>query len=413
MPGNKTRAFAVLWGGQLLSLAGSSAASFALGLTVYAETGSTAALALITAVSTLGSIYLAPVCGAVADHMSRRTAALVGNLGAGAVALLLAWVAALGAGRHLPVVLCLVLAGSLLAAMLSVTLAASVRELRGEADLTRVNGITSFLEGIPTFSGPLLGALVHSQFTPSLVFLLDGLTFFACAAAVAAVRWQGRPRATGRPLRPFAGAAGGVRRILADPGFRQLQLTFAGVNFLNGLSVASATAFVVAASSAGAASWNLAAVGVAAAAGLLLGSTVVVVLARRVPRQGLIGGAVMGAGLLGRIGLAATTAPVVWFAASAARSACAQVANAPLTAIWQERVPSDIQATVFGARRLLGQGPYPLAVLLGGVLADAVGSAGLMVFTGVGELLLGAFLLASSRVRELSRSARGPELVGG
>jgi DHA3 family macrolide efflux protein-like MFS transporter len=47
------------------------------------------------------------------------------------------------------------------------------------------------------------------------------------------------------------------------------------------------------------------------------------------------------------------------------------VQGAPLTAVWQERTPPERQGAILGAKKLLGQGLYPPAVLLGGALTAA------------------------------------------
>lgn len=423
--GAGNRAFALLWGGQLVSLLGSTAASFALGLIAYSETGSVSALALITGVSTFGAVYLAPLCGALADHFERRTTALFCNLALGAVAAALAWIVQAGAGEWMPLVLALVFVSALLNTGLSVTLAASVRELRSEADLTRINGITSLLENGPTVAGPLLGAAIYALLAPGLIFLLDSATFLLCALAVVFVRWPPRPDTGPRRLRPFAGAASGLAYIWRQRDLLAVQLFFSGINLFNGLAIAATTAFVVAASREGMDAWNLAAVNVSGAVGVLLGSALVFVLATRVSRRWLVAGAVIAAPLFGRLMLVVTAVPVVWALAYGLRNAAVQTNNAPLTAIWQERVPQEIQATVFGARRLLGHGFYPLAVVTGGLLGDhllsgsavvsgALGAVGLdhagvdpgivalILIGGLGELALALAVTASGALRRVA-----------
>lgn len=51
----------------MVSLTGSGAATFALGMAVFAATGQAAALALVLAAKFVTGIYLAPLAGAVAE----------------------------------------------------------------------------------------------------------------------------------------------------------------------------------------------------------------------------------------------------------------------------------------------------------------------------------------------------------
>ncbi|MGI5222063.1 MFS transporter [Nocardia sp. CA-290969] len=384
------RIFAAIWGGQLLSLAGSSAASFALALAVYSATNSALALASITVTAALGTIYLAPVAGAVSDRYPRRQVLLLANLAAAGVAGLLAVVAGWGSSSpaRMAVIVGLVFVSGILNALLWVTMAATVRLLRPEADLTRVNGVTALVESLPTLTGPLLGAAVYTLSSPATVFLADGATFLVQAAILSAVRWRDEPTVGRRTLRPFAGAEAGLALILRDPALRYLQLSFAGINFCNGLGVAVAAAFVLSASTPAQASWNLALYNTGGAIGLVLGALAVVTIGSRCDRRRLICAAILAAALSGRLGLASATIPLLWLLCALLRNTAVQLMNAPLTAIWQERIPQQAQASVFGARRLLGQGPYPIAVLLGGLLTDHVFTTGAGLGTGAEIVLL-------------------------
>ncbi|NJQ05430.1 MFS transporter [Streptomyces lonarensis] len=433
-PPSSSRAFGVLWGGQLVSLLGSSAAAFCLALTVYTETGDASALALIVGASTLGSIYLAPVAGAVSDHFTRRQVVCVGNVTLSLLSLLLAWqvwrFTDEGDAEYWTILLLVFLAGVVKAA-LSTTLAATVRQLRAERDLSRVNGFTSLIETIPTVSGPVIGAALHTVVTPAAVFAFEAVTFAAAGAMAAAVRWPsvGRESGRNRRLRPFAGALRGFRFILGHSGFRRLQAAYAGVNLFAGLATAVVTVYVVSSSTAGTEERNLAAFTVAGPVGLLLGAIAMLTLGDRGSRFAAVVTAIAAGALLGRLGLALTAVPLLWFLAQLLNQACVQISNAHATAVWQERTPTDIQATVFGARRLLGQGLFPPAVVLGGFLADRGfqdhgrlaeaagtlvprlaedgGGAGLLLACcALGQAALALLLACSARVRRLTARPR-------
>ncbi|NJP65929.1 MFS transporter [Streptomyces spiramenti] len=428
-----SRAFGMLWAGQLLALLGSSAAVFCLALTVYAGTGDATALALVVGVGSLGMIYLAPLAGAVSDHFARRHVVCAGNALLAVLSLLLAWqvwrfTAEDGAG--LRVILLLVFLAGTVKAAVSTTLAACVRELRPERDLSRVNGFTSLIETVPTVSGPLVGAALYSTVTPAAVFALEAVTFAAAAAMAATIRRSSGPGTRERrPLRPFAGTRRGFRFIFAHPGFRALQCVYAGVNFFAGTATAVVTVYIVSSSAAGTEAWNLAVFNVAGPVGLLLGAVVVVLVGGRGSRFAVIVCALAAGALLGRLGLALAVVPPLWFLTHLLTQAGVQISNAQATAIWQERTPPGIQATVFGVRRLLGQGLFPPAVVLGGLLAErwfhdggalaeaasgAVprfaengGGAGLLLAVcAVGQVALALVLATSGRFRRLAERPR-------
>ncbi|MEM5775893.1 MAG: MFS transporter, partial [Anaerolineaceae bacterium] len=79
----------------------------------------------------------------------------------------------------------------------------------------------------------------------------------------------------------------------------------------------------------------------------------------------------------------------------------------PYYALWQERVPPDVQGRVFSTREMLQVSSQPLGYLAGGILADQVfgpallpggalaGSLGLLVGTGPGAGMSAVFLFTS------------------
>ncbi|MFI5714975.1 MFS transporter [Nocardia sp. NPDC051750] len=407
------RIFTAIWGGQLLSLAGSSAASFALALAVYSATKSALALALLTAAATMGTIYLTPLAGAVSDRYPRRRVLLLANLASAGIAGLLAVVAPWESDSpaRLAAIVALVVVLGALNAVLWVTMAATVRLLRPEANLTRVNGMTALIESVPTVVGPILGVVVYTLGSPATVFVADAATFLVQAIVLSSVRWHDEPTVGRRAFRPFAGARAGLVFILRDPEFRYLQLSLAGINFCNGAGVAVAVAFILSASTPAAASWNLALYATGGVIGLALGSLAVVAVGSRWDRRWLICAAILLGALAGRFGPVLAAVPLLWMLCAILRNTTAQLMNAPLTAIWQERIPRESQATVFGARRLFGQGLYPIAVLLGGFLADHVftaeagfgnGDTIVLLLTGAGEIALAIGLLTTPALRKLA-----------
>ncbi|AJW78090.1 MFS transporter [Clavibacter michiganensis] len=401
------RAFLLLWGAQAVSSLGASAASFALTLQVYAETGSALALSALTVVSTVASIYLAPLTGWAADRLGHRRAALVSNLMLALASGGMAVVSALGPGHLLAVVYPLTLVSALAASTLALTLTASVRRMRREADLTRINGVTSLLQDGPTLLAPVLGAALSAVVAPAAVFVVDGATSLGCVAALLAVRWDAPPDR--RVANPFRGARDGIAWILRHPGLGRLQAGFAALNLANGIAASATTAYVLLLGAGGLGSGaSLAAFSVAGSVGLLAGAGFVAARGDRIPRLVAIAGSAVVLGLVGRVALGASALLAVWILAAVVRNVALQVQGAPLTAVWQERVPPGRQGAVLGAKKLLGQGFYPPAVLLGGALTVALHPLGqetalrvVIIAGGLGEALVGVAMLRSRGIRAL------------
>ncbi len=397
-----------MWGGQSLSLLMSGATTISLSVWVFTETGSATLLATVAAVKAATSIYVSPIVGQLADRLPRKRLILVADalLAVCSGLLLLATVAG---PSWLPAILVIVAFTGAVDSLLLVSLSASVRDVRPEANLTRANGVISFLEASPRVVAPVLGALLLQVFGIGVVLALDIASYVIAGVLTAIARWSSsRDPVERRGTRhPFAGALDGMRVILSDRPFARLQLVFAGVNAVTGLGVAAVSAFLLAHPSGG--TEVLGAYNSSSAAGMLVGSLTVAALGARLSRRYAVTGGLALSAIAGRVGFALVGLPVLWFLSGAVRSVGIQVSNAPLTALWQEQTAREDQGKVFGARHLLGQGTYPVALLAGGFLADvalagggAGGVAALLLALGVVELGLAAFLHLSGTVRTIA-----------
>ena len=84
------RTFMIIWSGQLVSTIGSGLTSFALGVWIYQETGSTTLFALNLLAYTLPNLLLSPIAGALADRWDRRLLMILSDTGAGISTLIIA-----------------------------------------------------------------------------------------------------------------------------------------------------------------------------------------------------------------------------------------------------------------------------------------------------------------------------------
>src|SRR5512137_756403 len=91
-----TRAFMLVWIGQIISFIGSGLISFALGVWVLQKTGEITQYALISMFFVLPGVLLGPLAGTLIDRWDRRKAMLISDLGAGLSTLSIAIVYLLG-----------------------------------------------------------------------------------------------------------------------------------------------------------------------------------------------------------------------------------------------------------------------------------------------------------------------------
>lgn len=363
-----------------------SASSLAVSLVLFEESSSATVLAVSTFLGSAAAIYLAPLIGGATDFFSRKTSICAVNILNAVSMACMAWATIV---HNMVLMLVFVFLTAICATALALTLQASVRLLRTENDLTKINGFLGLIDSAPVLIGPLVGALIYTLRIPATVFLLDAALSVVGAIVVSLLIWPKQEKPARSRITYFGGnIIQGFKFIYSHKDLWRLQISFAAYNFAAGLCVPVVIVFVLTLPSNTAPEWNLSASNISGAIGLMIGSALVVRYATRISRENMVCGSMFFGSLFGRALL--VMASNIWLVLPGMllRNAMVQTTNAPLTALWQERTPKEIQGIVFGCRRLIGQGLFPIAVALGGVLTDSIAT-----WTGVTQMAAATVVL--------------------
>jgi predicted MFS family arabinose efflux permease len=187
----------ILFAGQLASDAGDWLYNVALLALVFERTGSSALLGATTAARMLPFVLLGPLGGVLADRLDRRALMIGSDLARALCMAALAVVAVTGA----PILLAPALAALSTAAGAAYPpcVLALIPRLAGDEDLPAANAARTTIMNACIVVGPVLGAALLLVGPAAVAFAVNGATFLAGAAAVAAL-----PRTALR--RPEAGA---------------------------------------------------------------------------------------------------------------------------------------------------------------------------------------------------------------
>lgn len=360
------RDFLLIWVGQLVSGVGSRLTSFALGIWVYQSTGSTTQFALIFVAMAVPALLISPIAGALVDRWDRRRTMIVCDA---ASALTMFALAALYATDTLA--LWHVYAGVGISAVANAFLqpayAASIPLLASQEQLTRVNGLVQTGFAVAQVGGPLLAGVLVSTISMQGVLIVDALTFVIGVIALLYARVP-------RPLRSepaeeslWREAATGFRYVHDRPGLYGLLLVFGATNFLFGIASIAITPLVLSFADAGLLGVQMAVGG----CGLLLGGLAMSTWGgprRRV--HGVLGFSLAAGVLLAVHGLAPSFALVL--VAGFGFFLTLPVLNASNAALWQSKVPADLQGRCFAIQRVLSEAAMPLGYCLAGPLAERV-----------------------------------------
>lgn len=361
--------FLVVWVGQVVSMLGSSLSGFALSVWVYQSTGSATKFALIALVSMLPGILLSPVAGALVDRWDRRWAMILADTGSGCTTLIVALLLWFGRLELWHIYLLLAVSSSFSAFQFP-AFSAATSLLVPHRHLGRASGMTQMGSGVAEIIAPALAGALVVTLGPQGVLFIDVATFLFAITTLLIVRIP-RPAASaeGAAARGslLSEAVSGWTFIRRRPGLFALLLLFATTHVSMGMMQVLVTPMILAFTSADVLGRVLS----GAALGMLAGSLLMTVWGgprRRV--SGILGflllqGAVlMVGGLRPSATLIAISGFVFLF--------CTPMIIGSSQAIWQSKVPLDLQGRVFAVRRMIAWSTLPLAYLIAGPLADRV-----------------------------------------
>jgi uncharacterized repeat protein (TIGR01451 family) len=365
-------AFVVVWIGQVVSLLASAMTGFGVTLWIYEGTEKATALALGGFFFVVPLLLLSPVAGAIVDRYNRKLMMMVSDLAAGMTTV---------------VVLLLHTTGNLQVWHLFVTNAingafqtfqwpaysAALSLMLPKEQYTRANAMLELAgSGSRVFAPMLAGALIVPLGLNGIL-MIDIVSFIFAVGTLFFVHIP-------QPKASEAGRAGqgsllsesayGFWYILERPSLLGLQLVFMLGNFFTNLAFAVFAAMILART--GNDEMVFGSVQSLGAIGGVVGGLAMTAWGgpkRRV--HGVLGGWI-GTGLLGTVFFGLGRSLPVWLVGAFMGQFFVPVVNSSNQAIWQAKVPPDLQGRVFSIRRLIAWFVSPIATLLAGPLADLV-----------------------------------------
>jgi DHA3 family macrolide efflux protein-like MFS transporter len=369
--------FFTMWGGQAVSLVGSSLVQFALVWWMTKTTGSATVLATASLIAMLPGILLSPFAGALVDRWNRKRVMIVADSLIALATLVLIFLFAAGKQTVWSVYIILLVraAGG---AFHSPAESASISLMVPKTHLARIAGLNQTLYGIVNIIAPPIGALLISVFPIQNVLAIDVVT---AAIAVSILFFITIPK----PPRQLSQANGtsvktsykqdlreGWVYIITWPGLLGVALMAMVINFL--LVPASSLIPLMVTQEYHGGAVQLGLVDSLIGIGIIVGGVVLSTWSGFKKRiltcmLGILG---IGAGVL-IFGLL----PAEWFYPALGGifllGAMQVFANGPLQAIMQAAVDPDMQGRVFS---LVGAGATamaPLSLLVAGPISDLLG----------------------------------------
>ncbi|MGD8403753.1 MAG: MFS transporter [Anaerolineales bacterium] len=354
--------------GQIVSVTGSSLTGFALGAWVYKDTHSTTLFALILLFTMVPSLFFAPFAGTLVDRWDRRKVMIAADSGAAVCTGLLMLLIYTG---YLEIWHIYIIMGfnSLFRALQVPAYTSSVSLLVPKEQLGRANGIVNLEVTSAYLLSPILAGWLLDQVGVVSVMAIDLATFLFAVGIVLAVRFPSpvaKKDTSGRGSF-WKETAVGWKFISARTGFLSLTILFALGNYANLMTDTLIPPRLLEFTSPTILGSVLSAGGLGMLVGTLLMSVwggpkkhIYGVLIFKT----LAGLAIMGIGLFQSIPLIALATFFYYLPFP--------LVNSSDLAIWQSKVPPEIQGRAFSTRRMLAGSMIPLAYLTAGPLSDGV-----------------------------------------
>jgi len=367
----------LIWFGQFISLTGTGMTYFGIALWAWELTGRATALALVTFFAYLPALALSPVAGALADRWSRKVAMMLGDLAAGLSTVVVLGLSLRGQLQIWHIYAAVAFA-SAFEAIQYPAYRAAITLMVDKAHYGRTTALMGLANNTSRIFAPIVAASLYVFIGLEGILTIDIITFLF---AVGTLLWIRVPA----PLQSTAGAeseghllqeAGyGFRYIWRRKPLLGLQSFFFFSNILFAFVLVLLNPYILART--GNDGLQLSVVNAAMGIGAVIGGVVIATWGG-FKRQILgiwIGW--LAWSFLGAIGFGLSQTLLIWIVLGVIGGFAQPLIDASSQAIWQRKVPPDVQGKVFAISRFTTQVPALISMLLAGFLADHVFEPGM------------------------------------
>jgi MFS transporter, DHA3 family, macrolide efflux protein len=402
------RDFILLWQGQFISQMGNQVYAVAMVFWISQTTGSASLLGLLMMLSHLPAVIFGPIGGALADRISRRSIIIVSDLLCGVVVVGIGSLLLLAPdATHLiiPALFFVSIFVSLVGVFFRPTVFAATPDIVPRDKISVANSLNQVTMQITGFIGQGVGGVLFRLLGAPVLFLANGVSYLFAAFMESFIRIPQVMPEKSRNRKEFfqnfkSDTAEGFRYVWNDSGMKALFLAAGGLNFFL-VPVGLLLPFYVDNTLKARADWYgflVAGFGIGALIGTLLAGAV---RASGSGRSKLVIASMfilsVSVGLLGVVNV-----PTISLLLLCVAGVMCGFVNTAVVSILQMTTPTEIRGRVFGLLNTLETGLIPIAMGLGGVVADLTGKRVPLIYLGCGIISAALSLLVS-----LNRDLRG------
>ncbi len=370
------RGFTVIWGGQFVSLLGTFMTNFALTIWAWQETGEATALALTGLAFVLPNILLYPVAGALVDRWNRKLVMMLSDIAAGISTLVIFLLLSSGNLQIWHLYLTGAFAG-LFQSFQFPAYSAAVSTMVDKEEYTRASGMLGLAQNTSGIFSPVAAGVLLPIIGTRGILLFDLLSVVVAIGALFIVNIpQPESIITEEKRSLLEDSLFGFRYIRERPGLLGLQLVFFTINFIGSLGFPLIAPMVLSRTNDN--TVILGTVRSAFGAGGVVGGLILSAWGGPKKRvHGVLTGMALSC-LFGYVAIGLGKGMYTWAAGAFLMMLFNPTINGSNQAIWQSKVPPEMQGRVFGTRAMIALISQPVAMAITGPLADRFLIPGMM-----------------------------------
>ncbi|MGF1488772.1 MAG: MFS transporter [Prochloraceae cyanobacterium] len=386
------RIFFLVWIGQVVSLLGSKLTEFAMGVWVYQQTGSITQFGQIVLLMYLPNVLISPIAGTMVDRINRRYGMILSDTGAGICTMLVMALAFTGNLQvwHIYIAVCWV---SCCNAFQLPAYTAAIAQLVAKQNYSRTNGMVQISKAIAKLVSPLLAGFLVKSIGLEGILLIDASTFLFALTTLLMVRFPEIPQSRINRVKRvniaqlWQDICSSWNYIVDRPGLKRLLLFIAITYFSMGALEVSFWPFVLKMGS----SDRLGLVLFVGGCGMLLGSVAIGVWGG--PKRRIYG-VLFFVVLQGfSVVLGGLRASLIWAGLGIFGYLFAQPFIVSCNqAIWQSKVPLNLQGRVFALQQMLERSLSICAYIITGPLVELIFEPAMMENGILANTLIGRIM---------------------
>jgi DHA3 family macrolide efflux protein-like MFS transporter len=376
-------AFTIVWAGQFVSLLGTSMTQFALTIWTWEKTGAATTIALANLFFMAPQMLMSPLAGALVDRWDRRRVMMLSDFGAGLSTIAIYLLMRTGALQIWQLYAAFAFAGAFQAFQFP-AYSAAVSTMLNKEQYTRASGMLSLARSASGIFGPVAAGILLNIVRTGGILLFDIVSFVVAILALLMVHIPQPDMAETDKRSILEDSVFGFKYILEKPSLLGLQLVFFSINFTMVLCFSLMAPMIL--SRTGNDTLVLGSVQSAFGVGGVVGGLLLSAWGgpkRRV--NGVLGGMILSS-ILGVTLMGLGRSAPIWIAAAFFNMIFMPLINGSNQAIWQSKVPPEMQGRVFSTRALIAQVSAPVATGIAGPLADRLLLPGMMEGGGLAPI---------------------------